>query len=38
VGDLENSLKQALPKSDVQAIILRVPSIQSAVQSAIAPI
>jgi hypothetical protein len=38
VGDLENALKQALPKSDVQSILLRVPAIQSAVRSAIAPI
>ena len=38
VGDLENALRQALPKSDIQAMILRVPSIQSAVRSAIAPI
>lgn len=38
VGDLENALKQALPKSDIQALILRAPAIQSAVRSAIAPI
>ena len=38
VGDLENALKQALPKTDIQSILLRVPSIQSAVRSAISPI
>ena len=38
VGDLENALKQALPKTDIQSIILRVPAIQAAVRSAIAPI
>jgi hypothetical protein len=38
VGDLENALRQALPKTDVQSVILRVPAIQSAVRSAIAPI
>ena len=38
VGDLENALRQALPKSDVQSIILRVPAIQSAVRNAIAEI
>jgi hypothetical protein len=38
VGELASALKQALPTSDTQAIILRVPSIQSAVRSAIAAI
>lgn len=38
VGDLENALKQAIPKTDVQATILRVPAIQSAVRTAIAGI
>jgi hypothetical protein len=38
VGDLENALRQALPKSDIQAMLLRVPAIQSAVRSSIAPI
>jgi hypothetical protein len=38
VGDLENALKQALPQTDIQSILLRVPAIQSAVRSAIAPI
>lgn len=38
VGDLESAMKQALPNTDVQSIILRVPSIQAAVRSAIAPI
>ena len=38
VGDLENALRQALPKTDVQSIILRVTAIQSAVRSAIAAI
>ena len=38
VGNLENALSQALPKSDIQSIILRVPAIQSAVRSAIAGI
>jgi hypothetical protein len=38
VGDLENALKQALPKTDIQSILLRVPAIQSAVRSAISPI
>jgi hypothetical protein len=38
VGDIENVLKQALPATDVQSILLRVPAIQSAVRSAIAPI
>jgi hypothetical protein len=38
VGDLENALRQALPKTDIQSILLRVPAIQSAVRSAILPI
>ena len=38
VGDLENALRQALPKTDVRAVILRVPAIQSAVRNAIAGI
>ncbi|HWY46494.1 MAG TPA: hypothetical protein VNX70_03865 [Bryobacteraceae bacterium] len=38
VGDLENALKQALPQSDVQSILLRATSIQSAVRSTIVPI
>jgi hypothetical protein len=38
VGDLENALKQALPQSDVQSILLRATSIQSAVRSTILPI
>jgi hypothetical protein len=38
VGELENALKKALPKTDVQSIILRVPALQSAVRSAIASI
>jgi len=38
VGDIENALKQALPRTDVQSILLRVPAIQSAVRSALAPI
>jgi len=38
VGDLENALKQALPQSDVQSILLRAISIQAAVRSAIVPI
>jgi hypothetical protein len=38
VGDLENALKQALRKTDIQSILLRVPAIQSAVRSAILPI
>jgi hypothetical protein len=38
VGDLENALRQALPKTDIQSILLRVPAIQSAVRSAISPI
>jgi hypothetical protein len=38
VGDLENALKQVLPRSDVQSILLRPVPIQSAVRSAIAPI
>lgn len=38
VAELASALKQALPTSDIQAIILRVPSIQSAVRSAIAAI
>ena len=38
VGDLENTLRLALPKTDIQSILLRVPAIQSAVRSAISPI
>jgi len=38
VGDLENVLIQALPKSDAQAMVLRAPAIQAAVQTAIAQI
>jgi hypothetical protein len=38
VGDLENALKQALPQSDVQSILLRATSIQAAVRSAIAAV
>lgn len=38
VGDIENVLTQALPRTDVQSIVLRAPAIQSAVRSAIAPI
>ena len=38
VGDVENALRQALPKTDIQSILLRIPAIQSAVRSAIAPI
>jgi hypothetical protein len=38
VGDLENALKQALPQSDVQSILLRATSIQAAVRSLIAAI
>ena len=38
VGDVENALRVALPKTDVQSILLRVPAIQSAVRSVISPI
>jgi len=38
VGDLENILRQALPRTDVQDTILRAPAIQAAVRSAISSI
>ena len=38
VGDLEDILRQALPRTDVQDVILRVPSIQAAVRSALASV
>jgi hypothetical protein len=38
VGDLENLLRQGLPKSDIQSIVLRAPAIQAAVRNAIAGI
>ena len=38
VGDLESVLKQALPNTDIQSIILRVPAIQASVRSAISAV
>lgn len=38
VGDLENILHQALPQSDIQEMLLRAPSLQSAVRNAISQI
>ena len=38
VGDLEDILRQSLPRTDVGALILRVPAIQTALGTAIAAI
>jgi hypothetical protein len=37
-GDLQTILQQALPKSDVKEMILRVPSVMVAIATAIAQI
>jgi hypothetical protein len=38
VGDLLNALRQALPKTDIESIILSIPAMQTAVRGVIAAI